>query len=72
MIFINKINTIILQVVKKKLHSRGIYDHGTVDGSRALSVSHTFFSVYLGYFRKIERKTKIHKYPAIPPAAHTF
>ena len=52
MIFINKINTIILQVVEKKLHSRGIYDYGTVDGSRALSVSHIFFSLYLGYFRK--------------------
>ena len=52
MIFINKINTIIFAGFQKKLHSRGIYDHGTVDGSRALSVSHIFFSLYLGYFRK--------------------
>ena len=71
MIFINKINTIILQVVKKKLHSRGIYDHGTVDGNRALSVSHTV-SFYLFTWDILESKTKIHKYPAIPPAAHTF
>lgn len=69
MIFINKINTIILQVVKKNCIQG---EFMIMVQLMAIGPCQFLISFSLFTWDILESKTKIHKCPAIPPAAHTF